>query len=136
MLKRIIPQNKSLRATLLAGAASAAMALAAFSGIARGAEAPAPQGAPTSAYSTATADIQKTLGFVPQFFEAIPAEALPGVWQEMKELQMNPKTALTGKEKELIGLGVAVYGGLLWALRIEGRDDLAAVLTKMRARFA
>jgi AhpD family alkylhydroperoxidase len=104
MLKRIIPQNGTLRATLLAGAVSAAMALGAFAGIARGADAP---GAPTSPYSTTTADIQKTLGFVPQFFEAFPAEALPGVWEEMKGLQMNPKTALSGKEKELIGLGVA-----------------------------
>ena len=35
----------------------------------------------------------------------------------------------------LIGLGVAVYGALLWAMRIEGRDDLAAVLAKLRARL-
>jgi AhpD family alkylhydroperoxidase len=101
MLKRIIPQNKTLRSTLLACAASAAMALGALASMARGAD------APESPYSAATADIQKTLGFVPQFFEAFPAEALPGAWQEMKELQMNPKTALSGKEKELIGLGVA-----------------------------
>lgn len=107
MLKQIIPQNKTLRATLLAVAASTAMALGAFAGIARGAEAPASKDAPDSPYSATTADIQKTLGFVPQFFEAFPAEALPGVWEEMKGLQMNPKTALSGKEKELIGLGVA-----------------------------
>jgi putative peptidoglycan lipid II flippase len=36
----------------------------------------------------------------------------------------------------LITLGVAVYTGLLWALRIEGRDDLAAVLSRLRAKFA
>jgi putative peptidoglycan lipid II flippase len=35
----------------------------------------------------------------------------------------------------LIGLGVGVYGALLWAMRIEGRDDLAAVLAKLRARL-
>lgn len=35
----------------------------------------------------------------------------------------------------LIPAGVAVYGGLLWILRIEGRDDLAAVLAKVRAKF-
>jgi len=117
MLKQIIPQNKSLRAALLAGAASTAMALGAFAGIARGAEAPA------SPYSAATADIQKTLGFVPQFFEALPAEALPGVWQEMKELQMNPKTALSGKEKELIGLGVAAQIPCRYC--IEGHSEFA-----------
>jgi putative peptidoglycan lipid II flippase len=36
----------------------------------------------------------------------------------------------------LISLGVAVYAALLWALRIEGRDDLAAVLNRLRAKFA
>ena len=53
------------------------------------------------------ADIQKTIGFVPSFFLKFPDAALPGVWEEMKTLQMNPKTALTGKTKELIGLAVA-----------------------------
>jgi AhpD family alkylhydroperoxidase len=32
---------------------------------------------------------------------------LPGLWDELKTLQMNPRTALPGKTKELIGLGVA-----------------------------
>jgi putative peptidoglycan lipid II flippase len=32
----------------------------------------------------------------------------------------------------LIPLGVAVYGGVLWALRIEGREELAALLAKFR----
>lgn len=36
----------------------------------------------------------------------------------------------------LISAAVAVYAGLLWVLRIEGRNDLAAVLTKLRAKFA
>jgi AhpD family alkylhydroperoxidase len=53
------------------------------------------------------ADIQKTLGFVPQFFSDFPPIALPGTWQEMKSLQLNPATALPGKVKEMIGLGVA-----------------------------
>jgi AhpD family alkylhydroperoxidase len=52
-------------------------------------------------------DIKRTLGFVPGFFNAFGDSALPGTWQEMKGLQMNPKTALSGKVKELIGLGVA-----------------------------
>jgi AhpD family alkylhydroperoxidase len=55
----------------------------------------------------ARADIRKTLGFVPQFALKIPDAALPGAWEEMKTLQMNPKTALSGKTKELIGLAVA-----------------------------
>jgi AhpD family alkylhydroperoxidase len=57
--------------------------------------------------AAAKADIQKTLGFVPQFFARFPDEALPGTWEEMKTLQMNPHTALNGRTKELIGLGVA-----------------------------
>src|SRR5687768_12547663 len=52
-------------------------------------------------------DIAKTLGFVPGFFKVTADSALPGVWEEMKGLQLNPKTALPGKVKELIGLGVA-----------------------------
>ena len=33
--------------------------------------------------------------------------ALPGAWEEMKTLQLNPNTVLPGRTKELIGLGVA-----------------------------
>jgi AhpD family alkylhydroperoxidase len=52
-------------------------------------------------------DIQRTLGFVPEFLHAFPAWALPGAWEEMKGFQMNPKTALSPKLKELIGLAVS-----------------------------
>jgi AhpD family alkylhydroperoxidase len=55
----------------------------------------------------ARADIQKTLGFVPQFLLKVPEGALPGTWEEMKTLQLNSGTALPGKIKELIGLAVA-----------------------------
>ncbi len=34
----------------------------------------------------------------------------------------------------LVPLGVGVYGVTLWALRIEGREDLAAVLARMRGK--
>ena len=57
--------------------------------------------------AAARADIKKTLGFVPQFFLKLPELALPGFWGEMKGLQLNPRTALPGKVKELIGLAVA-----------------------------
>jgi AhpD family alkylhydroperoxidase len=53
------------------------------------------------------ADIQKTLGFVPQFFQRLPEGMLPGTWDEMKGLQLSPTTALDGRSKELIGLAVA-----------------------------
>jgi AhpD family alkylhydroperoxidase len=69
--------------------------------------APAVRAAESPAAAAAKADIQKTLGFVPQFFARFPEEALPGAWEEMKTLQLNPHTALPGRTKELIGLGVA-----------------------------
>ncbi|MEO6569550.1 MAG: murein biosynthesis integral membrane protein MurJ [Opitutaceae bacterium] len=35
-----------------------------------------------------------------------------------------------------IGCGVAVYVALLWVMKIQGRDDLAAMWMKLRAKFA
>jgi AhpD family alkylhydroperoxidase len=64
-------------------------------------------GAAESPAAAAKADIQKTLGFVPQFFLKFPEGMLAGAWEEMKTLQLNPHTALAGRTKELIGLGVA-----------------------------
>jgi AhpD family alkylhydroperoxidase len=55
----------------------------------------------------ALADVEKTNGFVPGFLKAMPDAALPGTWEEMKGLQMNPNTAIPPKYKELIGLAVS-----------------------------
>jgi AhpD family alkylhydroperoxidase len=74
------------------------VAMLALGQTARAAESPA---------AAAKADIQKTLGFVPQFFLKFPEGMLAGAWEEMKTLQLNPHTALAGRTKELIGLGVA-----------------------------
>jgi AhpD family alkylhydroperoxidase len=52
-------------------------------------------------------DIESTLGTVPTFFKMFPQEGVAGAWTEFKTVQLNPKTALSGKEKELIGLAVA-----------------------------
>jgi AhpD family alkylhydroperoxidase len=52
-------------------------------------------------------DIAATLGSVPTFFKLFPEEGIAGAWAEFKTVQLNPKTALSGKEKELIGLAVA-----------------------------
>ena len=35
----------------------------------------------------------------------------------------------------LIGAGVTVYGALMWSLKIEGRDDLAALIAKARGKL-
>ena len=53
------------------------------------------------------ADIEKTLGFVPEFFKSAPQTLLPAFWNSLKSLQLNPATKLDGKTKELIGLAVA-----------------------------
>jgi len=52
-------------------------------------------------------DIEATFGSVPTFFKLFPEEGIGGAWSEFKTVQLNPKTALSGKEKELIGLAVA-----------------------------
>jgi len=54
-----------------------------------------------------TAEVQHTLGFVPTFIAHIPRLLLPGWWDQTKALEMNPKTALSCKTKELLGLAVA-----------------------------
>ena len=67
----------------------------------------AAQGGAGAGAAAAQADIKKTLGFAPPFLLKLPDLALPGFWDEMKGLQLNPNTALPGKVKELIGLAVA-----------------------------
>lgn len=52
-------------------------------------------------------DIETTLGVVPGFFKMFPEEGIAGAWTEFKTVQLNPKSVLSGKEKELIGLAVA-----------------------------
>jgi AhpD family alkylhydroperoxidase len=52
-------------------------------------------------------DIEKTLGLVPSFMKVFPAEEVSAVWDELKSVQLNPKTALPMKTKELIGLAVS-----------------------------
>jgi len=53
------------------------------------------------------AEIARTVGFVPGFVKAMPANVLPGVWLEARDFEMNTKTALTQKTKDLIGLAIA-----------------------------
>jgi AhpD family alkylhydroperoxidase len=52
-------------------------------------------------------DIEKTLGLVPSFLKAFPEEGIAAAWDELKSVQLNPKSALPMKTKELIGLAVA-----------------------------
>jgi AhpD family alkylhydroperoxidase len=59
------------------------------------------------AASHTQADIAQTIGFVPGFAKAMPANALPGIWEETKAFELSNKTALDGKTKDLIGLAIA-----------------------------
>lgn len=52
-------------------------------------------------------EIEQTFGFVPEFMAVMPEHGVASVWAMMKELDMNPDTALSAKEKTLIGLAVA-----------------------------
>jgi AhpD family alkylhydroperoxidase len=52
-------------------------------------------------------DIEQTLGLVPGFFKLFPEVGIAGAWAEFKSVQLNPKTKLDGKTKELMGLAVA-----------------------------
>ena len=68
--------------------------------------------APAFAEPDATAiatykDIEKTLGLVPTFFKAFPEEGIAAAWGELKSVQLNPTTALSGKTKELISVAIA-----------------------------
>jgi AhpD family alkylhydroperoxidase len=52
-------------------------------------------------------EIEQTLGLVPTFFKLFPESGIAGAWTEFKTVQLNPKTKLDGKTKELIGLAVS-----------------------------
>jgi AhpD family alkylhydroperoxidase len=51
-------------------------------------------------------DIIETLGQVPDFFKPMPDDTLAREWTEWKSFQLSD-SALTAREKHLIGLGVA-----------------------------
>lgn len=53
------------------------------------------------------AEVESMLGAVPSFFRAFPQAGIAGAWEEFKAIQLSPDTALSPKEKELIGLAVA-----------------------------
>jgi AhpD family alkylhydroperoxidase len=56
---------------------------------------------------TALDDIKQTFGMVPEFLRRYPQEGLAGAWTEMRDVEMNPGSAIPGKYKTLMGLAVA-----------------------------
>ncbi len=94
--------------------------------------------------NAAFAEAEKMLGAAPAMLKEMPDENVPAFWEQLKTLQLNPKTALDGKTKELIGLGVAaqvpcrycIYGHEAFA-RVNGaseRELREAVATAGMAR--
>jgi AhpD family alkylhydroperoxidase len=73
--------------------------------MASGAKPPAPL-AITDANSVYK-DVQQSFGFVPDFIKRFPTEALPGAWLALRDVEMNPSTAIPSKVKSLIGLAVS-----------------------------
>ena len=61
----------------------------------------------TNSSQAAYRDIEQTLGMVPAFFKAFPESGIAGAWAEFKSVQLNSKTSLNVKTKELIGLAVS-----------------------------
>jgi AhpD family alkylhydroperoxidase len=64
-------------------------------------------GAQDSTAAATYRDIEQTLGSVPGFFKQFPEAGIAGAWSEFKSVQLNAKTKLDGKTKELIGLAVS-----------------------------
>src|SRR5260370_33623266 len=60
-----------------------------------------------SSAQTTYRDIEQTLGSVPGFFKQFPEAGIAGAWAEFKSVQLNAKTKLDAKTKELIGLAVS-----------------------------
>lgn len=52
-------------------------------------------------------ELEQALGIVPSFVRTAPPEQMEMFWGVLRDFQMSDKTALDGKTKELIGLGVA-----------------------------
>jgi AhpD family alkylhydroperoxidase len=52
-------------------------------------------------------EMQRMFGFVPQFMKQFPANAIPGAWMEMRDVEMMPHQNMPPKVLSLVGLGVA-----------------------------
>lgn len=55
----------------------------------------------------ANAEMKQMLGTVPSFLRVVPDGITGPFWELLKGVQLNPNTALDGRQKELIGVAVA-----------------------------
>lgn len=62
---------------------------------------------PNDPAKSALAEIQAAFGTVPEFLARVPPAALPGAWAEMRDVELDGKTAIDPKTKSLISLAVA-----------------------------
>jgi AhpD family alkylhydroperoxidase len=73
--------------------------------MASGATPPRPM--PVTDGKAALKEVEQSFGMVPEFLRRYPQEGLAGAWTEMRDLEMNPTTAISGKYKSLIGIAVS-----------------------------
>jgi AhpD family alkylhydroperoxidase len=87
-------------------------------------------------YEDTLEDIKKTMGFVPDFFKALPEDVLVNDWELMKKYQYGD-SAIPPKYREMIGLAIAAnlkcpYCQLMHLSMAKGRgatDEELAELT-------
>ncbi|RUW89987.1 carboxymuconolactone decarboxylase family protein [Mesorhizobium sp. M7A.F.Ca.US.010.02.1.1] len=90
----MLKSNRTLKLLVIAASVGALFAIA-------------PAKAEDASAAATYKGIEATLGSVPDMFKTLPDVAVAGAWAEIKGVQLNPKTALDGKTKELLGLAVA-----------------------------
>jgi len=74
---------------------------------AQAAKTPPPAPGPITDGASALKEATAMFGFTPEFLKRYPEGPRAGAWRLMRDVQMNPSTALPGKYKSLVGLAVA-----------------------------
>jgi AhpD family alkylhydroperoxidase len=75
-------------------------------------------------------EVQSTLGGVPSFVRLFPKGAVAGAWAEERDLELSNKTALSPKEKALIGLAVAAQIPCEYCIWLDTRSAKSAGATQ------
>jgi type II secretory pathway component PulF len=61
----------------------------------------------------------------------VMAAAVAGGWRAIAALGLGSRAADAAAVAVLVPAGIAVYGFTLWKLRIEGREELESLLSRM-----
>lgn len=78
-----------------------------FTYMRKNAQQPPGEAQPVTDAASAYKDIERTFGMVPTFMRQFPQAGISGAWRELKNVELNPSTALPAKSKDLIALAVA-----------------------------